>query len=98
MLKSKRTLWKILILEKAEDDLAWFRKHQKSYYMKCFDLIREIAQDPRQGTGKPERLKYFQQEVWSRRVSHEHRLVYVIYSDTHEIDIVSCKSHYDGVV
>ena len=90
--------WKILILEKAEKDLAWFRKHQKTYYVKCFDLIRELTKDPRQGTGKPERLKHFDREVWSRRVSHEHRLVYVIYSNTQEIDIVSCKSHYDGVV
>ena len=90
--------WKIFILEKAENDLAWFRKHQKTYYLKCFDLIREIAKDPRQGTGKPERLKYFDKEVWSRRVSHEHRVVYVIYSKEQEVDIVSCKSHYDGIV
>ncbi len=87
--------WKILILEKAEQDLAWFRKHQQKYYTKCFDLIREIAQHPRKGTGKPERLKYFDREVWSRRISHEHRLVYVIYTKEKEVDIVSCKSHYD---
>jgi len=90
--------WKICILEKAEQDLLWFRKHQKPYYIKCFDLLREIAIDPRQGTGKPERLKYFDQEVWSRRVSYEHRLVYAIYEKIHEIDIVSCKSHYDALI
>ncbi len=90
--------WKIRILAKAENDLAWFRMHEKSYYTKCFDLLREIAQNPRYGTGKPERLKYFEQDVWSRRVSHEHRIVYVIYSKEEEVDIVSCKSHYDEFV
>ena len=44
------------------------------------------------------KLKYFEKEVWSRRVSHEHRLVYVIYSKEHEVDIVSCKSHYEGMI
>jgi toxin YoeB len=88
--------WKLHILEKAEKDSVWFRKHQRSLYVKCFDLLREIAMDPRHGTGKPERLKYFTQEVWSRRISHELRLVYVVYADVQEVDIVSCKSHYKG--
>ncbi len=90
--------WKIRILEKAENDLKWFRKNKKSQYLKCFDFIREIVKTPRRGIGKPERLKYFKREVWSRRVSHEDRLVYVIYAEAREVDIVSCKSHYDGVV
>lgn len=87
--------WKILILPKAEQDLAWFRKHDRKLYLKCFDLVRDITADPRQGTGKPERLKYFDREVWSRRVSREHRLVYVIYPQEQQVEIVSCKSHYE---
>lgn len=87
--------WKILILAKAEDDLTWFRRHDKASYVKCFDLIRELGQEPRQGTGKPEQLKHFDREVWSRRISPEHRLVYVIYSEETLIEVVSCKSHYE---
>jgi toxin YoeB len=89
--------WKVSILPKAEKDLAWFRQYKKSCYIKCFDLIREIMGNPRKGTGKPERLKFFEREVWSRRVSHEDRLVYVVYSKEKQVEIVSCKSHYDGV-
>ena len=90
--------WKIIILSKAEKDLTWFRQYHKTHYIKCFDLIRDIAKNPRQGIGKPERLKYFDKEVWSRRVSHEHRVVYAIYSKEYEVDIVSCKSHYEGII
>ena len=61
-------VWKISILQKAEKDLEWFRKHERSRYVKCFDFVRELAKAPRSGTGKPERLKYFDREVWSRRV------------------------------
>ena len=90
--------WKILILPKAEKELAWFRQHDRKLYIKCFDLLRDVASDPRQGVGKPERLKYFEREVWSRRVSQEHRLVYVVYSEEKQVEIVSCKSHYEGLV
>jgi len=89
--------WNISILPKAEKDLAWFRRHEKPYYVKCFDLIREIVRNPREGTGRPERLRHFDREVWSRRVSHEHRLVYVVYPDEQKVEVVSCKSHYDGI-
>jgi len=91
-------VWKISILQKAEKDLEWFRKHERSRYVKCFDLVRELAKAPRSGTGKPERLKYFDREVWSRRVSHEHRLVYVIYAKEGLIEVISCKSHYQNKV
>ena len=60
--------WKTSILQKAEKDLEWFRQYNRSCYVKCFDLVRELVKDPRKGTGKPERLKYFDREVWSRRV------------------------------
>ena len=87
--------WRILILRKADKDLSWFRKNNRRLYVKCFDLIREIGLDPKTGTGKPEQLKYSDREVWSRRVSQEHRLVYVLYPEEELAEIVSCKSHYD---
>jgi len=51
--------------------------------------------NPRVGTGKPERLKYFEKEVYSRRVNHKDRLIYTIYEDLKEIDITSFRSHYE---
>ena len=61
--------WKILILEKAETDLEWFRQKDRKSYVKAFDLIRDVSKDPTTGTGKPEQLKHFDRDVWSRRVS-----------------------------
>ncbi len=51
--------YKMNILPNAEDDLDWFRKKSKKDYLKCFDLLRATAIVPRNGIGKPERLKYF---------------------------------------
>ena len=86
--------YKINILKIANEDLDWFRKNDRKGYCKCFDLVREIMEIPRKGTGKPERLKYFDEEVYSRRVNRKDRLVYTIYEEQKEIDISSCRGHY----
>ncbi|MCD4794151.1 MAG: Txe/YoeB family addiction module toxin [Bacteroidales bacterium] len=86
--------YKVLILNKADKDLDWFRKNDRKCYIKCFDLVRALIEQPRQGLGKPERLKYFEQEVWSRRVNHKDRMIYTIYEKNKEIDISSFKGHY----
>ncbi|MDM8516481.1 Txe/YoeB family addiction module toxin [Desulfobacterales bacterium HSG16] len=87
--------YKINILKNANSDLNWFRKNDRKAYCKCFDLVRELMESPRKGVGKPERLKYFDKEVYSRRVNREDRLVYTIYDDSHEIDISSFRGHYE---
>jgi toxin YoeB len=46
-------MYKITIVKKTQDDLAWFRRNDKSSYIKCFDLVRELIENPRAGTGKP---------------------------------------------
>ncbi|MDM8569875.1 type II toxin-antitoxin system YoeB family toxin [Thiotrichales bacterium HSG1] len=68
--------YQINILPNAENDLKWFRQNSKKDYLKCFDLVRAIIIDPRNGIGKPERLKYFSEEVYSRRVNHKDRMIY----------------------
>lgn len=88
-------MYRITIVKKAQNDLNWFRRNDKSSYTKCFDLVGELMDNPRVGTGKPERLKYFEKEVYSRRVNHKDRLIYTIYEDLKEIDITSFRSHYE---
>jgi len=60
-----------------------------------YDLVRELMINPREGTGKPERLKYFEKDVYSRRVNHKDRLIYTIYEILKEIDITSFRGHYE---
>ncbi len=87
--------YKINILDNAENDLVWFRRNNKGSYLKSFDLVRAIVINPRQGIGKPERLRYFKPEVYSRRVNHKDRMVYTIYEGLKEIDISSFRGHYE---
>ena len=60
--------------------------------LKLVELIRAISRDPFKGLGKPEPLKGNYKGFWSRRITHEHRLIYKVEADT--IFIVKCKGHY----
>jgi toxin YoeB len=87
-------------IEFSEDVLAQFsilRKGDKNAYIKCFDLVLAIAENPREGIGKPERLKGFgEREVYSRRVNDKDRLVYTVFEEPYyKVEIVSCLGHYN---
>ena len=64
-------------------------KEDKSILKRINQLIKEILR----GTGKPEPLKGNLKGLWSRRINHEHRLVYIVEETT--IIIVDCKGHYN---
>jgi toxin YoeB len=41
-------------------------------------LAADVQRDPFDGIGKPEPLKYSMPGAWSRRITDEHRLVYLV--------------------
>ncbi|HEY0117985.1 MAG TPA: Txe/YoeB family addiction module toxin [Cellulomonas sp.] len=55
-------------------------------------LIDESMRDPFGGIGKPEQLKYGASGAWSRRITDEHRLVYLIMGD--DLVILQARYHY----
>jgi len=75
-----------------EDYISW-QKEDKNILKKINQLIKEIRRTPYQGLGNPEPLKYELTGFWSRRIDHEHRLVYQVFEN--ELLIYSCKYLYD---
>ena len=71
---------------------SWATEDRK-IFKKINDLIKEICRNPFEGSGKPEPLKHELAGFWSRRINHEHRLVYKVENDT--VYIASCKYHYE---
>lgn len=79
--------------KKAKEDIAfWKNSGNKKIMAKISDLITTITQTPFEGIGKPEPLKYNLTGCWSRRINHEHRLIYEVVNDS--ILIHSLKGHY----
>jgi len=78
--------------EAWKDYLYWFETDKKQL-KKINELIKEIDRSPFEGIGKPEALKFNLKGFWSRRIDHEHRIVYKVERDT--IYFVSIRYHYD---
>jgi len=76
----------------AWKNYLFWQKEDKSILKRINQLIKEILRHPFIGTGKPEPLKGNLKGLWSRRINHEHRLVYIVEETV--IIIVDCKGHY----
>ena len=77
----------------AIDDLGfWVKSGNKAILKKISRLIEAILQNPYQGVGNPEPLKYNLSGTWSRRINLEHRIVYEILDN--KLFIHSLKGHY----
>jgi toxin YoeB len=74
------------------EDLRYWVEVDRRTALRIFKLIEAVMQDPFQGIGKPEPLKFLGSGVWSRRITQEHRLVYVVGHD--RIDFVQGRYHY----
>jgi len=74
------------------EDLAYWVKTDRRIALRSFELIEAIIRDPFKGIGKPEPLKYLAPGTWSRRLTQEHRFVYLVRDD--RIDFLQARYHY----
>ncbi|AFC53030.1 Txe/YoeB family addiction module toxin [Mycobacterium paraintracellulare] len=66
---------------KAWDDYLHWQTADRAVPKRINRLIAEACRSPQAGLGKPEPLKYGLVGAWSRRITHEHRLVYRVVGD-----------------
>jgi toxin YoeB len=83
----------IIFLPEADEDLAyWVKTGNKAILKKISQLTRGIIENPYTGIGKPEALKYNLAPKWSRRITKEHRYVYLVQDE--KLYVYSLKGHY----
>lgn len=74
--------------------MAWQNEDSKTI-KKINNLIKDIQRNGfASGIGKPEPLKGNRHGCWSRCIDDFNRLVY-IGDDNQNLEIISCKGHYD---
>jgi toxin YoeB len=74
------------------EDWRYWVETERRVALRVFDLVEAVLCDPFQGVGKPEPLKYLGADVWSRRLTQEHRLVYLV---KHErVEFLQARYHY----
>jgi len=74
------------------DDLRYWIQNDRKTALRAFDLIDAIMRDPFSGIGKPEPLKHAMAGAWSRRLTEEHRIVYLVRDN--RIDFLQARYHY----
>ena len=74
------------------DDLRYWVRTDRKIALRVLDLVEAVLRDPFQGLGKPEPLKFYLAGCWSRRITQEHRLVYLV--RVSRIDFLQARYHY----
>ena len=74
------------------EDLAYWVRTDRKTALRLLRIVEEVIRDPFRGIGKPEPLKGLGPGVWSRRLTQEHRLVYLVSDD--RIDFLQGRHHY----
>lgn len=84
---------KYTFVDESWEDYLYWQKTDKKILKRINELIRDISRTPYSGIGKPEALKYKYKGWWSRRINHEHRIIYQVKNG--EILIAKCRFHYE---
>ena len=74
------------------EDLRYWVETDRRVALRVFDLIEAVMRDPFAGIGKPEPLKYLLAGAWSRRLTQEHRVVYLVSEE--RVDFLQARYHY----
>ena len=78
--------------ERFVEDLQWWFRQDRRTAERLLELVQAVIRDPFQGIGKPEPLRYLGSNAWSRRLTDEHRLVYLVFDD--RIHFLQGRYHY----
>lgn len=85
---------KVVFTEDAFAEYMTWQTEDRKTLKRINLLIKEIQRNGLGvGIGKPERLKGYKYDVYSRHIDDKNRLVYTGSNDL--IEIISCTGHYD---
>ena len=88
----KRPRRKAVFQPEFIEDLRHWVATERRVALRALILVEAVLRDPFTGIGKPEPLKYLTPGVWSRRLTQEHRIVYLIGDG--RIDFLQARYHY----
>ena len=84
--------WVAVFQPEFIEDLKYWVKTNRKVSIRALDLVQTILREPFSGIGKPEPLKYLPSGTWSRRLTEEHRIVYLVGDG--RIDFLQARYHY----
>jgi toxin YoeB len=74
------------------EDLRYWVETDRKVALRALHLVDAVLRDPFNGIGKPEALKHLLAGAWSRRLTQEHRLVYLVSEG--RVTFLQARYHY----
>lgn len=74
------------------EDLRWWVEADRKVALRILRLVEAVLREPAGGIGKPEPLRHLGPGLWSRRITAEHRLVYLVRPG--RVDFLQARYHY----
>ena len=75
------------------EDLRFWVETDRRTALRLLQIVEAVLRDPFQGIGKPEPpLKYLTAGAWSRRITQEHRIVYLV--EPGKVRFLQARYHY----
>jgi len=81
-----------VIQHECLEDLRFWVDTNRKMALRVLDLMEAVLREPFAGVGKPEHLRHFGGNVWSRRINEADRLVYEVFED--RIEFLQARYHY----
>ncbi len=83
---------RLVFTSQGWEDYRYWQQADRTILKRINRLLDDAIRDPTSGIGKPEPLKYGINGAWSRRITEEHRLVYMIILD--DLVVIQARYHY----
>ncbi len=83
---------RLVFTSQGWEDYRYWQQADRTILKRINRLLDDAIRDPTSGIGKPEPLKYGINGAWSRRITEEHRLVYMIILD--DLVVIQDRYHY----
>ncbi len=78
--------------DEFREDLRHWIDTERRVALRLMDIVESVMRDPFQGIGKPEPLKHLGSGIWSRRLTQEHRVIYLVQQSA--IHFLKARYHY----
>ena len=80
---------------KVQRAIKKWKKSNPVLFKRLYDLLPELEEHPRTGTGHPEPLIGGNDITWSRRLTAHDRIIYNIYDDVVTVLVIQVGGHYE---
>ncbi|WP_328768977.1 Txe/YoeB family addiction module toxin [Streptomyces sp. NBC_00286] len=84
---------KLAFTPQGWEDYVHWQTADRKVLKRVNRLIDDTLRDPYDGIGKPEPLKHALAGAWSRRITDEHRLIYLPRDG--EVIVLQARYHYE---